>query len=312
MIRRRRGEGGESLAFLDIITCGFGAMILLLIISKPVPDETDFAVQQRDLSAAVERGAETVATLQQKLQGLQSELSSVPDPAQQSVDLQLETSVETAKIALQELKSTNQALELVKKTQFSANITQTTAPTQRDPEVGGIPVDGEYVIFIIDTSGSMIQIWDKVVERVNQIIDIHPQVRGFQIMNDNGFYLLPSTQRKWLPDTPRSRENVKNMMYTWADFSSSSPVEGLVVALRDYGRTRQNISIYIVGDDFTGASYDEVIQTLRSLNTNRSTGRSQVRVHSLGFISQHGSSRYSTLMRSVAEQNRGAFLGLPH
>lgn len=312
MRRRRRGEAGESVAFLDIITCGFGAIVLLLIISKPVPDHTEFSEQQRDLSTSTEEFAQDVAALEQVLQGLESQLTAIPDPVEQSVDQQLETSVAQAKLALQELRSSNQALELVKKTQLEANITQTTVPLQRDPEVGGIPVDGEYVIFIVDTSGSMIQIWDKVVERLNQIIDIHPRVRGFQIMNDNGFYLIESTKGKWLFDTPNSRKNVKNLLYTWTDFSNSSPVEGLVTALRDYGGTREKVSVYIVGDDFTGSSYDTVIDTLENLNVNRSTGEPKVRVHSLGFLSEHGSSRYSTLMRNVVERNRGAFLGLPN
>ncbi len=312
MRRRRRGDGGESLAFLDVVTCGFGAIILLLIISKPVPDHTDFSEQQRDLSASIEQSAQDVAALQRELQGLQSKLSATPDPVEQSVDQQLQTSVKRAKMALQELKSSNQALELVKKTQLEANITQTTAPQQRDLEVGGIPVDGDYVIFIVDTSGSMMQIWNQVVERLVQIIDIHPRVRGFQIMNDNGYYLIESTKGKWLPDTPNSRKNVKNLLYTWQGFSNSSPVEGLVTALRDYGGTRENVSIYIVGDDFTGASYDTVIDTLKKLNINQITGESRARVHSLGFISEHGSSRYSTLMRNVAERNRGTFLGLPY
>ena len=309
--KRRTGET-ESLAFLDIITCGFGAIVLLLIISKPVPDFIDFVHEDVDLSGAIERAAEKVAMLTAELDGMRTALSSVPDPESQTVDIHVDQSIEWARLELQELKSSNQALEIVQHTQKTTNILETTNPSQRDPEVGGIPVDSEYVIFIVDTSGSMIEIWDRVIDVMYRIIDIHPQVKGFQVMNDNGNFLYPSTRRKWLPDTPRSRGNVKDSLGIWQSFSNSSPVEGLETALKLYGGKREKISVYIVGDDFTGSSYDEVISVLRRLNINKSTGEPKTRIHSIGFLSEYGSDRYSTLMRNVAERNRGAFLGLPN
>ncbi len=314
-MRNRRGSEGASLAFLDIITCGFGAIILLLIITKPVPDDTDFVERQRDLSSSIMNVAQQVAALQFQLRSLESELIAIPDPAEkrQSTDQRILQSISTAENELQELKSSNAALEVVKKTLLETSITQTTAPEQRDPEVGGIPVDSEYVIFIVDTSGSMYQIWNSVVDVINRVIDSHPKVRGFQIMNDNGNYLFESTRRKWMPDTPRSRENVKNALERWRSFSSSSPVEGLEIALRTYARKREKIAIYIFGDEYTGSSYDEVIDTLNRLNLNQTTGQPRVRVHGIGFLTQSlGSKRYSVLMRNVVERNRGAFLGLPN
>lgn len=312
MKKSRNRNETESLAFLDIITCGFGAIVLLLLISKPVPDDTDFAVQDVDLGASIQSAAAAVAALQTTLQGLRTELSEIPDPAKQTVDREVDRSVAEARNTLQELQSSNDALEIVQKSMVTASIRETTTPKQRDPEVGGIPVDSEYVIFIVDTSGSMMEIWDYVVDVMDRVIDIHPKVKGFQIMNDNGNYLFESTRRQWLPDNARSRRNVKNGLRHWQSFSNSSPVEGLEIALRTYGSKRNKISIYIVGDDYTGSSYDSVINTLQRLNINKITGEAKVRVHSIGFLSQYGSDRYSTLMRSVVDQNRGAFLGLPN
>ena len=37
MKRKRRGLGDTNLSFLDIICCGFGAVVLLLVIVKPAP-----------------------------------------------------------------------------------------------------------------------------------------------------------------------------------------------------------------------------------------------------------------------------------
>ncbi len=313
MRRRRHSGASDSLAYLDIITCGFGAIIMLLIIIKPIPDQTDFIEQQQDLSAVIENIAARVSALRNRLWELKTALSAIPDPAEQTVDpQQLDQSIAEAQTSLQELKSSNQALEVVKQTLLETNITQTTEPRQRDIEVGGIPVDSEYVIFIVDTSGSMQEVWSQVVDVMGRILDIHPKVRGFQVMNDNGNYLLESTKRKWLSDSPRSRQNVKDALLNWLSFSSSSPVEGLEVALRTYKGRNDDIAIYILGDEFTGSSYDAVISTLEQLNLNTATGQPEVRVHSIGFPTQYaGSERYAVLMRNVVERNRGAFLGLP-
>ena len=311
MRKRRRSGEGESLAFLDIVTCGFGAIILLLIITKPVPDHTDFTEQQ-DLSGAISAAGQQVTALQAKLQSLLTELATIPDPAQDSVDHGLNRSLSEARVAVEELNSSNEALELVKETLIAATITQTTTPQQRDPEGGGIPVDSEYVIFVIDTSGSMLEIWNSVIDTIYRIIDIHPKVKGFQVINDDGNYLFRSTKGRWIPDTSKSRTRVKDALRHWQSFSDSNPVQGLESALRTYGRKNEKLSIYVLGDEFTGSSYDEVIDSLNRLNIDPITNRHRARVHSIGFLTESlGSERYSVLMRSVVERNNGAFLGLP-
>ena len=42
--------------------------------------------------------------------------------------------------------------------------------------IGGVPVDSEYIIFIIDTSGSMQQnAWPLVLKKVTEVLEIYPQ-----------------------------------------------------------------------------------------------------------------------------------------
>ncbi len=44
--------------------------------------------------------------------------------------------------------------------------------------IGGIPVDSEYIIFIIDTSGSMFNHgWGSVVQKLTEVLDIYPKVK---------------------------------------------------------------------------------------------------------------------------------------
>ena len=177
----------------------------------------------------------------------------------------------------------------------------------KDKEIGGIPVDSEYVVFIIDTSGSMKAIWDKVTKELINILNIHPKVKGFQILNDNGLHLLGAYENKWIPDTPSRRNNILNILKNWNSASNSSPVEGLEVALKRYTSKKHNTSIYIFGDEFTGGSYTPVFSTIKKLSS-----RKNIRISGVGFISQGASNdRFATLMREITENNNGTFLGLP-
>ncbi len=85
----------------------------------------------------------------------------------------------------QELAAQKEGLETVQTSLRKAAITPATAE-RRDEEVGGIPVDSDYVIFIVDTSGSMQNIWSRVTSEMKSVLAIHPKVKGFQIMNDMG------------------------------------------------------------------------------------------------------------------------------
>ena len=48
MIKKRRGSTEVSVSFLDIISCGFGAIVLLLIIA-PVDDPVDLKEAEQGL-----------------------------------------------------------------------------------------------------------------------------------------------------------------------------------------------------------------------------------------------------------------------
>ncbi len=317
--KNRKGIEVFNLTFLDVITCGFGAILLLIIITKPEPIKEVITDQQLNLTNKISAAFTLVSQLSAKLDAIKN---SIPDPEDnevQGVDslTDINNALHQAKQTLIGLESDNEGLELVKESLERATIQVTTPTTKRAPEIGGIPVDSEYVIFIVDTSGSMHSIWDQVMDVLERILIIHPKVKGFQVMNDNGHYLIKSMKRRWIPDTPANRRNLRALLKQWNEFSNSSPVEGLEIALRTYSRKSNKISIYIFGDEFTGTSYDTVINTLNQLNVNTATKKPIVRVHSIGFVSKLGTgrysttSRYATLMRAVTERNRGTFLGLP-
>ena len=202
-----------------------------------------------------------------------------------------------------------EGLSLVESSLKRASIIPSSA-TKRDAEVGGIPVDSDYIIFIVDTSGSMLNIWPRVSRELINVLKIHPKVTGFQIMNDNGSHLISSYAGKWIPDTPQRRRAVMGMFTSWNSASNSSPVEGIEMALKRYAKPDISLSIYVFGDDYAGSSYGPVINTIDKLNRNRTTGKRLAKIHAIGFMSQYTTNRFAILMREVTKRNGGTFLAL--
>jgi len=301
-----------TISFLDIISSAFAAVVLLVLISKPLsgtkPQDIDKTGQ---LLKQVISAQESVSSSSRELEKQRQELASL-----QQIKATLETSAEAAKkhlgdknSELGKLDGDLEGLSLVQSSIKRSSI-RPNSSLRRDAEVGGIPVDSDYIIFIVDTSGSMLSIWDRVSREVLNVLKIHPRVKGFQIMNDNGIYLISSYAGKWIPDTPQRRSGVMKVFGSWQSASNSSPVEGLEVALKRYAKTDISLSIYIFGDDYTGSSYDAVIDTLDELNTNKITGKKLAKIHAVGFMSNYATNRFSILMREVTKRNGGTFLAL--
>ncbi|MDC0947764.1 hypothetical protein OAS86_00245 [Gammaproteobacteria bacterium] len=311
--RRRAPLEVFSIAFLDVVSCAFGAIVLIVLLAKNGPQEDFFDVaEMSELSDAVasaqrelEQQQSSLETKQRLLHQLQSASASNAQREQA-----LESDLTAAKNQVEKLTSTAEGLsDIIESRQRAA--TRQGQALKRDEEVGGIPVDSDYVIFILDTSGSMQRIWRKVLKTMDDILDNHPQVKGIQVMNDMGKYLVPASAGKWRKDTPGSRHAILSALNGWRSHSNSSPVEGLTVALRTYAKKTDSLSIYILGDEYSGGSYDPVIDTLNTLNTDAKSGKRLARVHAIGFVSGQPTIKFSTLMREVTRQNRGTFLAMP-
>jgi hypothetical protein len=184
--------------------------------------------------------------------------------------------------------------------------------------VGGIPDDSEYIIFVIDTSGSMQNYsWPKVLRKVEETLEVYPKVKGIQVLNDMGNYMFNQYAGRWIPDSPRRRKIILQQLTTWRAFSNSSPVEGIEKAIRTFHAWDKEISIYVFGDEFTGESAQRVIDRVAQLNRPDAHGRRLVRVHAVGFSIdtndaefQRTSRRFASLMRQLCVENGGTFVGL--
>ncbi|MDF1831958.1 MAG: VWA domain-containing protein [Porticoccaceae bacterium] len=326
MKRARRQTLEISISFLDVISCGFGAIVLLLLIAKTVEftpqgqnQTTDqnkgIAVLQEELFSLRGETQKMVQTLASKKEQLSSLEDSIARLREQlaNVNRQLQSIAEADTTERDELLLAQQILsEEMQRLQTRASPTASSL-------IGGIPVDSEYLVFIIDTSGSMVDFaWRKVREELINILDIHPTVKGIQVMNDMGDYMFPSYRGKWLPDTPGRRRVIIKQMTHWRPFSNSSPVEGIERAIRAFYASDKKISLYVFGDDFTGGSIHRVLAAVDQSNRQHGRQNQRVRIHTIGFpvhfLAPGGrmdsASRFAALMRELSYRNGGTFVGL--
>jgi len=318
-----------SLSFLDCICCGFGAIILLLVLTeygKPIQIEESRRNLQGQVLALTEqrneiRGEsdllnrelkgkiETLGHERMRLARLAGDLTSIEGQYSAS---RKEASV--SNIVETELVSAYQTLTA----EMQRLLAQPQKPrAARADAVGGIPVDSEYIIFVIDTSASMNEHWRQAVQIMTEVLNLYPRVKGLQVMNDQGKYMFERTHGGWLGDSSEQRAQIVKKMRDWRPFSQSNPVPGMEEALRTYWAPDRRASVYVLGDEFTGDSYQTALEELGKLNKPDANGRRPMRIHAIGFPAAVGMTpftniRFSALMRLVCEQNNGTFIGITH
>lgn len=315
------------MSFLDVICCGFGSIILLLMITKTVEPQIieasavnlegrlaalqeqlfelrgESKILNRDLTVKQEQLSDYVA----RIAILRSELASAKS---RHDSLQVETRTDEA-IAGQLASAKQQLTDEMKRllgTQRQA----------RNQLIGGIPVDSEYIIFIIDTSGSMQYAWPRVVQEVENVLTIYPSVKGFQVLNGVGTYMFASYRGRWIKDSPKIRAQVMASLRNWNVFDPSNPEQGIVEAIRTFYEPGKKISIYVFGDDFMGGSTERLVRYVERINRADAKGNRLVRIHGVGFPQTYMAAQqvtpsaiaFANLMRQLTWRNGGTFVGL--
>jgi hypothetical protein len=322
--RKRRDLEVFSLSILDCICCGFGAIILLFVLSKAA--EPLLLEQVRDdLSSVVEELREQLheirgetALLDRELRGKREQISEATERlARLQGDLSAlrgQFAASTQDAAIQNRIEGHLAAAYQELTDEMRRLLS-IQPRRRDETVGGIPVDSEYIVFIIDTSGSMQRnAWPLVLRKMQETLEIYPRVKGIQVLNDLGVYMFPQYKGQWIPDSPGRRRAILSVLAGWHPMSNSSPVEGVDAAIRTFYDGSKKISLYIFGDDFSGPRAQPVVDAIDRFNKADAEGNRRVRIHAVGFPvivdSQASGRRFCTLMRALCERNGGTFVGL--
>jgi hypothetical protein len=328
MSRKNRETETYSLSFLDAVTCAFGAVILLLVLTKIYEPQTIERSKQEltGLIAALQqelfelRGETAILNRQmvgvdeqlseskQKLARLRGDVSKIRGKYAASKDNALIESDESGELAAARQQLTEEMQRLL------ANY----EPDENDTTVGGIPVDSEYVIFVIDTSGSMFQgPWRLVLKKIEETLSVYPRIKGIQVMNDEGKYMFPSYAGKWIPDSQTSRRNIISRLASWNPYSDSSPVEGISEAINTFYEPGTPISIFVFGDDFPRGQVEAVARFVSQVNKADEFGNRLVRIHAVGFPTQLDGQRisrnalqFANLMRTLCERNGGTFVAL--
>ncbi len=329
MSRRRRQFEVFNLSFLDVISCGFGAIILLLVISK-ISEPRVIEQTSTDLSGLVIRLEEELHEIRGETQILNRHLiakqEQLSEHKEKLARLQGALTNIEGQYRLDSRTSEAQSVitdELLSaKQELADEMRRLNSAYQRPKEdavIGGVPVDSEYIIFVIDTSGSMQRFaWPLVRQKMKEILDIYPRVKGVQVLNDMGDYMFSQYAGNWIPDSNARRRAILERLSTWAPFSNSSPVEGITMAIGRFYASDKKISLYVFGDDFSGGLMQNVVDTIRKKNAAGNGRDSRVRIHTVGFpvlLAQPGAgqnaARFAALMRRLAEDNNGSFVGLP-
>jgi hypothetical protein len=323
---KRRDAEVFSLSFLDVICCGFGAVILLLVLSEfgqPIVLEAS----RENLEGQIRKLQEEIFTIRGESERLERELEGRIDVLVRerlnlarvrgelsSVRGQFQTSQTDAAVSnIVESELVKAYGELQEETKRLQKVSRRRPPTEA---IGGIPVDSEYIIFVIDTSGSMLQShWDAAIDVLKEILDIYPRVRGLQVLDDEGKPMFSGTRGQWLSDNAQQRSRIVDRMRNWRAFSDSNPVQGIEEAIRTYWAADRRISIYVIGDEFTGESIQRALDAVDRANPPDAQGRRRVRIHAIGFPEGRGmppftSQRFAALMRAMSSRNGGTFVGI--
>jgi len=330
MRKKRRTIETATLSFLDCICCGFGGIILLLVITKifepirleeshvelegliaryqqelnEIVGETELV--QRERLSTIERvdlDQTQISQLQRELTRIRAEFLATQDDADISSEL-------AGRLAQAKQRLTEEMQRLL-------------ADYRPDPDeymVGGIPVDSEYIIFIIDTSGSMQRYaWPRVQQQIQETLAVYPRVRGIQVFNDMGEYMFKSYRNEWIPDTPGTREAIVAALRNWNAFSNSSPREGILEAIETFYDPTKKVSLYVYSDDFATGSINAVVREVDRRNHVGLDGSRRVRIHAVAFPVYYevtngellSAARFAILMRVLCQRNGGTFVALP-
>jgi hypothetical protein len=331
---RRRSTQVFSLAFLDCICCGFGAMILVFVLSIGQHDQDKL---------------KTIESLRRILAAQLAQLAQIKD---QRDELTRNNSNATQRLA--EIRLTNDRvtslldeldgrIQMEKRGQSALavdldDLQKEIAARQKRPDAIlpnikptplGVPIGNtNYIAFVIDTSGSMrdasigYRLYQSIQRKINDVLDVYPQVKGIQVLNSDGGFVLGASQRDWLPDTPATRDRIKSTLRTYDTLCESNPVPGIYAVLTRLYRANDpdmHLGIYVFGDEFT-ATADAVIQRLEQLNPAGPDGKRAVTINAVGFPTTiyadtsfdlaNTGVKFGNLLREIAYRHGGAFIGM--
>ena len=168
MLKRSRETESFTVSFLDVASCGFGAMIILAYARKAVAaiatrggrggtrrrsslscknSYSRFAARRAMVNRDLNAKQEQLSSMKERVARLRRDLSDVQGEFQSRNSCRTRPPTRSANCRLRSRRSPQRC---------SASLANSSAPENN--AIGGIPVDSEYIIFVIDTSGQCLTI----------------------------------------------------------------------------------------------------------------------------------------------------------
>lgn len=332
MRRRRRKKHSISqigLSFLDCICCGFGAVILLFVLTMGAQTRQVRGVNE-SLEEILRKRLAQLATYQNETEELTERKTAQEiqlQRARRDRDSLAERIADLARnLAQAQAGRENLIVELEETRQFIAARQRKLEVLQRDsPDPVGLPVESNHIIIVIDTSGSMRNprtgnLHEHVIDTVDEVLRVYPRVEGIQILDSSGNYVLRQSAGQWLPDGTETRSRISQALRAYPAFSVSNPVPGIIRALRTFANANDpdlRLGIYFFGDEF-GGRVEPVLDRLETINPRGENGRRLATINGVGFPMVmfgptnfgHTGIRYANLMREICYAHDGAFIAL--
>ena len=328
--KRDRDISAFSLSFLDIISCGFGAVILLFVISLG-SERVELIQILESLQKLFQQRLVVLTEIQANKDKIKQQLS-----VQQRLIIEeqealvfMETELDELDNQINEADFGKDALVVeIEETQEEIDARQKELDIPQyveNPLPVGVPVESNHLIFILDTSGSMRNpstalIWPIVIRKIRETLDSYPIVEGIQFMDADGNYLISSSRGQWLPDSPETRRSLVRIISSYHHHSESNPVPGIYRAIRTYsdpGNKDKKIGIYVIGDEFIETAEKALIR-MDKINPLDEDGNRPITINAIGFphvvkyerhFTQTGL-KFANLMREMTYQHGGAFIGI--
>jgi len=328
MIKRRNIEV-FSLSFLDCLCCGFGAILLLFILTiGSGPHAAEDEIDVPTLQAMRQQLAQLEADIAQKAARMNAAINSEQISRERARILSIVQELETQLADLRQEYASRKA-NLSTTQQAAAEATRLLQSFQHEdlPPIG-LPADATHVAFVIDTSGSMRnqltrQLHFAVAEQMRELLDSLPAVRSIQFLDTSGNYILGGRSGFWLPDTPGLREQALRQILSYPSYSISDPEPGMRRAIQDLGPqvgAGEKMSLFVIGDDFRGSTQSLLVKLDRLNPRDPNTGKRPISISAVGFPTlvdpfqigaPQGNTRFANIMRETAEAHDGVLILKP-
>ncbi len=328
MIKRRQIEV-FSLSFLDCLCCGFGAILLLFILSigsgkagvdSPIDEKSLQHMRQQLTQIELDIAQRTellkrARDLQQTAKERERLDSSIKELQATFAALQQEFNVKQANLSIGQ-KATAEANRILQSFKF-----------ENLPPIG-LPTEATHVAFIIDTSGSMRnqltkQLHYGVIEQITELLDHLPTVKKIQFLDTSGNYMLKDRNGFWLNDTAGLRRQALAKVLNYSILSISDAEPAIRKAFKDLKTQLQandQMSIHVIGDDFRGSTQSFLLKLERLNPKSSKTQKRAVSISAIGFPTSRdpfqlgalqGNTRFANIMREIAEAHDGVLILKP-